>query len=288
MAEHFSRSWTRNHHHFRKRRHKKRYYAVSKGWETGIFTDPDRYTAAIYEFIDPRARKFSTYEEARQWLRFTSLQEEEMKALLPKPDIRDVSCAIKKHLAAINPRKILALDIEYTGFTADAEILQVSLINGAGEILCNEYFKPKHLTSWEDSIPIHHITPEMVADKPSFSSYARRLSRYFAVAESIIGYSTMQDIALLHKYGTAAPSKAIYLDVGEAYSYVHATETVPRTYAKLRDCASHYGYTDTGWHDSLCDAQATLFCFRAMLYDDKALFRLHTFHPHVKKKNSCT
>lgn len=287
MADRTRRPWTRIHGN-RQPLQKKRYYAISKGWEVGIFTDLKRYLSATAGFKEPRARKFGTYEDAQNWLRFEFSQEKARKAaqrrrhLLTQRAKAQKALAkgspkIKKHLYTLDARRVFALDIEYTGFTEDAEILQVSIVNGLGIVVCNHYFQPEHVTMWDDTIPIHHITPEAVAQKPFFRTYAAHLTHLFATAELIIGYSTMQDIALLHKSGVTFPEKPIYFDVGEAYSYVHATDSQPRTYAKLQDCAAHYGYTRDDWHDSLADTIGTLYCFYALLDDEKALFRLHTF-----------
>ncbi len=304
MADRRTRTWSRYGGTIRHRgnRRKKRYYVISEGWKTGIFTDLTRYNAAISGFPEPRTRQFSNYEDAKCWLRIErytqSLRHQATRKLFAQPAPAPVqkekkskqkkkkdpmqqllkgSKKIKKHLYQCNAHHVFALDIEYTGFTPDAEILQVSVINGLGMVICNQYFKPERITDWSETIPIHGITPEMVADKPYFRTYAPHLSQVFADAEAIVGYSTMQDIALLNKGGVIFPEKAIYLDAGESYSFVTAKENEPRTYAKLQDCAAHYGYTGDGWHNSLADTKATLFCFYALLDDEKTLFRLHYF-----------
>ena len=45
-------------------------------------------------------------------------------------------------------KKILVLDTETTGFDSKAEILQLSVIDGSGEIRINEYFRPRFISSW--------------------------------------------------------------------------------------------------------------------------------------------
>lgn len=305
MADRRSRTWSRYDGTIRHKgnRRKRRYYAISEGWKTGIFTDLTRYQEAISGFPEPRTRKFSNYEEAKCWLRIEKYtqslrrqatrklfapqaapekvkKKKEKKKKDPLQQLMKGSKKIKKRLYQSNAHHVFALDIEYTGFTADAEILQVTVINGLGMVICNQYFKPEHITDWSETVPIHGITPEMVAEKPYFRTYAPHLSEVFAQAEAIVGYSTMQDIALLNRSGVTFPEKPIYIDAGEAYSFVTAKENEPRTYAKLQDCAAHYGYTDTDWHNSLTDTKATLFCFYALLDDEKALFRLHFFRNH--------
>ena len=42
----------------------------------------------------------------------------------------------------IKKEDILVLDTETTGFGPSAEILQLSIVNGLGEIVMNEYFRP--------------------------------------------------------------------------------------------------------------------------------------------------
>lgn len=288
MADRRTRTWSRHCGTIHKKKQKKRYYAISKGWEVGIFTDVNRYLAATQGYKEPRGRKFSNYEDAQNWLRFelalakARKAEQRKKRVLSqraknRKAIEKGSPKIKQHLYSLDARRVLTLDIEYTGFTTDAEILQVSIVNGLGQVVCNQYFKPLKVTNWDETIPIHHITPEMVADKPYFQTYAPHLSDLFATAEAVIGYSTMQDVALLHKYGVAFPTKPIYLDVGEAFSYVHESVTGQRSYAKLQDCAAYYGYGTAEWHDSLADTKATLYCFYALLEDPEALVRLHCF-----------
>ena len=51
-----------------------------------------------------------------------------------------------------------------TDLSSDGEILQVSIINGRNAVIYNQYFKPEHQTEWDDTVPIHHITPERVQD----------------------------------------------------------------------------------------------------------------------------
>lgn len=259
---------------------KKKYYAVSEGYERGIFTDAARYIASTKGFKGSRAKSFYTYEDALRWFR-----QERHASHAGKHSaayLQNQSDTIKAYLSALDARRVLALDIEYTGFKANAEILQLSIINGLGIVICNQYFKPEHVTSWDETVPIHHITPEMVSRKPHFCTCVPQVNHFFSDAECIIGYSTMQDISLLHAYGVYFPERPIYFDAGEAYSYVTAEKNKPRTYAKLQDCAAHYGYNGNNWHDSLADTKATLFCFYALLQDEKALFTLHTFYNHKK------
>ena len=44
--------------------------------------------------------------------------------------------------------RILALDTETTGVGPNAEILQLSVIDGEGAVRMNQYFRPKKNSSW--------------------------------------------------------------------------------------------------------------------------------------------
>ena len=62
--------------------------------------------------------------------------------------------------------KKVILDFETTGLNAEYdEILQVSAIDQDGNVLINEYCKPKNINSWEDAEEIHGISPDMVKGK---------------------------------------------------------------------------------------------------------------------------
>ena len=74
-----------------------------------------------------------------------------------------LSPAIKKTIRTLDPARILTLDLETTGLTADAEIIQLSIMNGFGQVLLNRYFRPIHTERWDEAMEVNHITPEQVA-----------------------------------------------------------------------------------------------------------------------------
>lgn len=261
-----------------------RYYAVSRGRRIGIFTDFAKYERATQGFKGARSKSFKYYKQARRWLYrelFAKpgeypLERRQKKELARR---RSLSSQVKDFIRTLYASRIYAVDVEMTDLYSDGEILQVSIINGRNAVIYNQYFKPEHQTEWDDTVPIHHITPERVQDAPSFSSYAPLFSKLFAQAQLIVGYNTMQDVRMLQQAGVAFPPALPILDAGEAYSFIHSEHQPVRSYAKLKDCAAHYGYGETQWHDSLADAAATLYCFQAMLDDENALFQLFHANP---------
>ena len=185
-----------------------------------------------------------------------------------------LSPAIKKTIRTLDPARILTLDLETTGLTADAEIIQLSIMNGFGQVLLNRYFRPIHTERWDEAMEVNHITPEQVAHEDPFILWADEVSRLFMDADLSVGYGTFNDIERLYESGVVLPDRDIYLDLAEAFSLIHYKETKTITYTKLRNCAAYYGYDSRrSWHDSLTDTDATLFCFQHMLEDDRAIFK---------------
>ena len=57
--------------------------------------------------------------------------------------------------------RILCFDIETTGFSTERdEILQISLLNGNGDVLFSDYVKPAFRKTWAKSQEVHGITPK--------------------------------------------------------------------------------------------------------------------------------
>ncbi len=254
-----------------------RYYAVSRGRRTGIFTDIKQYEHAVTGFKGARAKRFFRYGSARRWLArefFGAPPDGAGKSRGSEmARRRTISARLKEEIRAMDPAAIYAVDAEMTGLDKDGELLQVSIVNGCRTVLYNQYFKPERHTSWDATVPIHRIAPGDVQTAPHFRQKAPQLTALFEKACLIVGYNTLQDLRFLQKYGVSFPPSLPVLDLGEAYSFIHSACRPVRTYAKLRECAAHYGCEDVRWHDSLADAAATLFCFFAMLDDEDALFR---------------
>lgn len=146
---------------------------------------------------------------------------------------------IKQAIRRLDPARILTLDLETTGLTADAEIIQLSIMNGCGDVLMNRYFKPLYTERWDEAMEVNHITPEQVACEDPFILWADTVSSLFMDADLIVGYSTFNDIAKLHASGVVLPDKDIYLDLAEAFSLIHYQETKTITYEKLMNCKAH-------------------------------------------------
>lgn len=168
----------------------------------------------------------------------------------------------------IDQKDILVLDTETTGFDSKAEILQLSVIDGSGEIRMNEYFRPRFISSWPEAEAVNHISPEMVADKPSFYDKKEEIGHLLRHAGLLVGYNLPYDLKMIRQNGVFIPYKIKTLDLMRLFAEIYGEPNL--TYGgykwqKLATCAKYYGYPETNWHDSLADTKATLYCFRKML-----------------------
>lgn len=166
-----------------------------------------------------------------------------------------------------NPEKIIVLDTETTGFKKEDEVLQLTVLNGNGKELFNEYFKPNHTQSWESAEKCNHISPKFVADKPSLLSRKDQIESLLKNADVIVGYNPGFDIKMLEQNGIAVPKDKRYVDIMIPYAEV---KNVPNEYGKpkwfkLMDCAKEYGFPEADFHNSLGDTKATLHCYQEMM-----------------------
>ena len=91
---------------------------------------------------------------------------------------------IKQAIRRLDPARILTLDLETTGLTADAEIIQLSIMNGCGDVLMNRYFKPLYTERWDEAMEVNHITPEQVACEDPFILWADTVSDHLLTGEA--------------------------------------------------------------------------------------------------------
>lgn len=167
----------------------------------------------------------------------------------------------------IDPAKILVFDLETTGLnkTFD-EILQISIVNGLGNVLFSSYVKPKKHKSWDDAQRINGISPEMVSSAPTFKKIKRTVQYYFNQAKVIAGYNSNRfDIPFIENAGIVVPSKRF--DVREEFCSIIGKYY---TGTALVDCATYFGHSYNP-HDALNDAQVTALCLQDMIQRQKAI-----------------
>lgn len=95
---------------------------------------------------------------------------------------------------------MVTFDTETTGLSGKYDdILQITIAGQNGEILLSTYVKPQTCTRWEESMKIHHITPEMVANAPSAEKVAAVTKQIFDNADMIVGYNVGFDVKMVSK-----------------------------------------------------------------------------------------
>ncbi len=162
----------------------------------------------------------------------------------------------------------IVLDFETTGFPEDdGEVLQVSAINEKGEILLSEYCRPERATSWEQAQAVHGISPEMVADCPTFrEGYLPKLLELIEGAAAVIAYNADFERSVLRLVYGAEPVTAwidpmiMFAEVYGEWSEYHQSYR----WQKLATAAGYYGYKFKA-HDALEDVKATLLIFEEMI-----------------------
>ncbi|MCQ2600909.1 MAG: YifB family Mg chelatase-like AAA ATPase [Treponema sp.] len=160
--------------------------------------------------------------------------------------------------------KIIVFDTETTGITpGQDELLQVSIIDGNGKTLFNNYVKPEHTTEWQNAQAINGISPETVKDAASIKEYIPELQKIFDNADVLVSYNGIFDVGFLEAAGIKIGSNKPHLDVMKAFAPVFGEKTDhPRSidgykYKKLSDAGAYYNL-DYKAHDSLGDTTATL------------------------------
>lgn len=168
-------------------------------------------------------------------------------------------------------KNIICLDTETTGLDREKdEILQLSIIDGDGNILFDNLIKPSHRRSWANAQKIHGISPADVSGCRTLWDYKSEIESILLNADIIVGYNIMSfDLPMLFNHGIKNEVKdgSVVCDVMQEYAFVNGEwndKTCDWRYKKLIDCAEYYKYPGHSWHNALDDARATLFCFYAM------------------------
>lgn len=172
---------------------------------------------------------------------------------------------------AVPKDKILCFDVETTGLSREEdEILQLSIVDGTGKTVFNEYIKPTRHESWDGAEAIHGISPSDVADELTIEEYRDDLNDIFKDSQLLVGYNNIYfDNAFLKEAGIQIPEDAKMYDVMLKFAPIYGEWNEMRQdykWQKLAKCAEYYGFHGDGqFHDSLEDVRATLYCFNSMI-----------------------
>lgn len=175
--------------------------------------------------------------------------------------------ALQPSIPCDNPSGIIVFDTETTGLVPDQdEILQISIIDGDGNVLIDEYVKPYWTTDWYDAQDINGISQYMVANARYPHELIPKVKGIFESAKLCIAYNIPFDIGMLEKWGMQLESMTCeWYDVMTVFSVIYGEWSDyygGYKWKKLRSCAEYFGYMPDGdYHNSLEDVKATLYCY---------------------------
>lgn len=161
----------------------------------------------------------------------------------------------------------IVIDTETTGLSSKVdEILKLSIIDLGGNILIDTLVRPYYHDSWPEAQRINSISPEMVASAPYPHEILPNVVQIFSECSVCIGYSTYFDLDFLRNWGIDTKFKIIDVMADFANYYTEYVDPYNNgRFCKLTECAGFWNFDWTGRaHDSLADAQATLFCYRKL------------------------
>ena len=176
-------------------------------------------------------------------------------------------------MANIPLEEIICFDTETTGVGGDAEILQLSVMDGTGSVLFDEYIRPRQALRWPEAERVHHISPEMVSGLDTIDSHRDRITAILDSAKIYVGYNIVFDIRMLKNEGfSMAPfhrAGVQVIDVMRNFAPIYGDWNPSRNcyrWQKLETCAKYYQYDwgDEKAHGALADTRATLHCFKRM------------------------
>lgn len=159
--------------------------------------------------------------------------------------------------------EVICLDAE---FADNEELLELSVYNLRGEEVYHSYFLPEKIDNWRTDI--HHITPEMVAGKPTFQEESGVVQKLIDNCFAITGFAVDNDLRVLTRSGITGIGEKLTIDVKDMYWYMRGRiqELSPYAVPSLITCAQTLGIDfgiDTA-HSASADTYATLECYNIL------------------------
>jgi DNA polymerase III epsilon subunit-like protein len=184
-------------------------------------------------------------------------------------------------------KRFIVLDVETTGLqcrprdkdtsqrddTAFDEILQLAIVDDAGNPLFYESFKPLYKKSWKSAQKIHGIAPADVKDKAHFEDKLSEIQSIINTSTLIVAYNAEFDLGFLHAQRIEL-NKKHYVCLMKEFARVYGAR---RKYGggyiwqPLDTCARYYGVRNPHMHNALSDTQTALLCYQALVKEGKCI-----------------
>lgn len=165
-------------------------------------------------------------------------------------------------LVISNSTNTIIFDVETTGFDKKKdEILQLSILDGEGNVLFDEKIRPFYKESWDKAQAVHNISPSDVAFCQTLDYFAPVIKGIFESANNWIGYNLGFDLGFLEYAGIKVRPDANIIDVMDLFAnyYNSVTKNTKPRY-NLGFAASYFDY-EFDAHNSLEDVKATLYVY---------------------------
>lgn len=167
-------------------------------------------------------------------------------------------------LTTISPATCVCFDAE---FARGMEMLELSAVDLCGNLIYSQRFKPRRYRTWDTEI--HHITPEMVAAAPSFSSCRKRIQAIVDRCSYVVGFAVREnDLSKMKRqYVHGLDSKHV-VELRDWFWICHGLDN-SLDYVQgisLRFCCEQLGvdHDERHAHASAYDAAVTLKCFKIL------------------------
>jgi DNA polymerase-3 subunit epsilon len=107
--------------------------------------------------------------------------------------------ALQALVARAAPSRTLYLDTETTGLSCynGDEVVELAVIDDAGEVLLESLVKPARCQAWPDAQAIHGISPADVAGAPDLEQLVPQLQALLEEADTLVIYNAAFDLAFL-------------------------------------------------------------------------------------------
>ena len=112
----------------------------------------------------------------------------------PQESPRAIAVRTARRILETQP---IYLDTETTGLGRDAEIVELAVVDHEGRLLMDQLFRPANPIP-EEAIRIHHITNDMVKDKPVWGIYWPTIRSIF-FGKTICMYNADYDLRLIYQ-----------------------------------------------------------------------------------------
>jgi DNA polymerase III epsilon subunit-like protein len=177
-----------------------------------------------------------------------------------------------REIRRIDPKRIIVIDTETTGIDVGKdEILSLTIVDLEGNILFDELVCPVRRQRWPKAEEVNGISPSMVKGKKHLTDHEDVICGIWNNAELVVGYNVSFDTKFLYESGL--PLKQLpEFDVMKEFAPIHGVwNNYHQDYqwAKLSQCAEHYGIAGFDAHTSLGDTEATRRCFLALMDDPR-------------------